>query len=56
MMTPVYTIKEVAAILKVSVRTVHELIATGRLQSTKIAGNRRFTEKHINELIREGEA
>lgn len=56
MLQEVYTKKEVAEKLKVSEKTIDRLIINGLLNSTKIGGSRRFTEKHLNDLIRSGES
>jgi excisionase family DNA binding protein len=51
-----YTKKEVAEALKVTERTLDRLVATGRIISTKIGRQVRFTEQSVNELIKSGEA
>ena len=51
----VYTKREAAAMLGVSEKTVDRLVLRGRLASTKIGGRRKFTERHIELLIKEGE-
>ena len=50
-----YTLKDVCEILKIGRTSVYELISQGRLNSTKIHGSRRFTRKHIEDLIKSGE-
>ena len=55
MMPTLYTKKEAAEYLKCSVKNISVLVATGRLNSTKIGGRRMFTEKHFLEMIKEGE-
>ena len=55
MITQVYTKKQAAEILGISERTIHALVLAGKLRSTKIGRSRRFTEGHINELIKNGE-
>ena len=56
MVTTVFTKKEAAAKLKISETTIDRLIARGRLNSTKIGRKRMFTEDHLNEVIKNGEA
>lgn len=51
-----YDRHEAAEYLRVSVKTIHEWIRAGKLRSTKVGGKRYFTEEHINEFIKNGEA
>jgi excisionase family DNA binding protein len=55
MVTPIFTKKEAAEKLKISVTTIDRLVLTGKLKSTKVCRKRMFTEKHLNELIENGE-
>ena len=55
MVTPVYTKKEAAALLKVIEKTIDRLVMRGKLNSIKIVRHRKFTELHLNRLIAEGE-
>jgi excisionase family DNA binding protein len=55
MVTQVYTKKEAAALLKVSEKTIDRLVVRGKLGSTKIGRHRKFTERHLNQLIAECE-
>lgn len=55
MIPKMYTKKEAAEILRISIPTIDRLILDGRLNSTKIGKRRLFTEDHINELIKNGE-
>jgi excisionase family DNA binding protein len=55
--TQLLTIKDTAAILAVSTRTVSRLVASGELESIRIGGARRIRsgalEKYINTLQRQ---
>ena len=51
-----YRVPEVAEMLGMSVRKVNDLIATGKLGSTKIDRSRRVTPEHIATLLGESEA
>ena len=46
-----YRVPEVAQMLGISVRKVNDLIATGKLGSTKIDRSRRVTPEHIASLL-----
>ena len=48
-----YRVPEVAEMLGMSVRKVNDLIATGKLGSTKIDRSRRITLEHIAALLGE---
>lgn len=50
----VYTIPEVAALLKMGERTVKRHISTGQLQSTKLGRLRRITQEQVDEFVRRG--
>lgn len=50
----VYTISEVAALLKMGERTVKRHISTGQLQSTKLGRLRRITQDQVDDFIRRG--
>lgn len=57
MIPKLYNRHEVAEVLRVTVKTIHEWVRDGKLRSTKIGGWKRyFTEEHINEFIKNGEA
>jgi excisionase family DNA binding protein len=56
MVTQLFSKREVAEKLQISERTVHNLVISGKLSSTKIGRKRMFTEYHINKLIQNGEA
>lgn len=47
-----YNVKQAAAILKCTTRTINAYIKTGRLRGTKIAGRWYFTKAEIERLIR----
>lgn len=51
MLEKIYTRKEVADSLGISVRTVNRLILEGEIKSVKIGRARRFTEDHVKKLI-----
>lgn len=55
MITTLYTKKEVAELFGVSEITIHRFVTSGKLSSTKIGGKRMFTEKHLNDLIKNSE-
>jgi excisionase family DNA binding protein len=55
MVTPVYTKKEAAALLKISEKTVDRLVSSGRLNSIKMGRLRMFTDRNLNQLIAECE-
>jgi excisionase family DNA binding protein len=55
MVTPVYTKKEAAKLLKVCEKTIDRLVSNGKLNSIKIGRHRKFTELHLNRVIAEGE-
>lgn len=56
MLPKLYTRQEAADYLRVTVKTIHEWIKDGKINSTKIGGKRYFTEEHILEFIKNGEA
>lgn len=49
-----YTIKEVAEILKVTEGTVRNYLSDGKIKHIKILGNTRVTKEELDSLIREG--
>ena len=49
-----YTLKEVADILKVSRQTIYNYLAAGRLRATKIGREYRVTEKDLKKFIETG--
>lgn len=56
MIPEVFTKQETARKLRVSERTIDNLVMRGKLNSTKIGRKRMFTEKHICDLIQNGES
>lgn len=50
----VYTLKEVAEILKVSRQTIYNYLKAGRLKATKIGKEYRVTKEDLEEFIRLG--
>ena len=48
----VYTVYEVANILKVHYNTVYELIRQKKLKAIRIGTSYRITESYLNELIK----
>lgn len=51
-----YTLKEVAAYLKVSRQTIYNYVTAKRLKASKLAGQReyRVSEKDLQEFIKNG--
>ena len=49
----VYTTEEVAAILKISVRTTQRLIKSGRLKATRLGHAYRIAEHHLHAFVRD---
>lgn len=49
-----YTLAECAEILKVSMRTMHNFVSSGKLKSTKIGSSRRISEEDLREFIENG--
>jgi excisionase family DNA binding protein len=56
MIPKLYTKKQVAKRFKISEITLSRWVSTGIINSTKIGHRRMFTEEHINEAIKNGEA
>ncbi|HEX4032606.1 MAG TPA: helix-turn-helix domain-containing protein [Terracidiphilus sp.] len=52
--SPVYTIREIARILKVSERTIFNLLKSGKLQSINILGARRIPYCEVERIARLG--
>lgn len=50
----VYTLKEVADILKVSRQTIYNYLKAGRLRATKFGKEYRVTKEDLEEFIRLG--
>lgn len=50
-MEAIYTIKEVAELLKVTHVTIRKEIKTGRLKSSKVGGQYRITQKQVDEYL-----
>lgn len=48
---PLLTVRDAAKILKVSNRTVHQLIADGQLPSVKLVRSRRIRPEDLREFI-----
>lgn len=49
-----YTVKEVAEILKLHFRTVERLVREGKIRSVKIGGAYRITEEEVERIKKEG--
>lgn len=47
----VYTVKEVAEMLKVSTKTIYRYIDSGKLKATKLGKSWRITNKHLIDLF-----
>lgn len=47
----IYTLEEIAELLKLSVRTLYTYIENGRLKATKLGGKWIVTEKALKDLI-----
>jgi excisionase family DNA binding protein len=54
MVEQLYTIEEVAKLLKVSRKTLYEWMGTGRLAFVLVGDRRRITQSALNGLIRAG--
>ena len=54
MVEQLYTIEEVAHLLKVSRKTLYAWMNTGRLAFVVVGDRRRITESALNSFIREG--
>jgi len=50
-----YSKKETAAMLDISLRTLERLVENGYISSTKIGRQRKFSESHINKYIAKNE-
>lgn len=48
---PLYSLKETAAMLEITPRTMHSYVAQGKIIGQKIGGAWRFTEASIKEYI-----
>lgn len=46
-----YTLEEVAAILGVSVRTMHTYVKTGKIRAVKIGGSWKVSTKNLQQFI-----
>jgi excisionase family DNA binding protein len=46
-----YTVKEVAKMLKISTRTVHRKINEGKLKAQNLDGTIRITQENLNNYI-----
>lgn len=46
-----YTLEEVAAILGVSVRTMHTYVKTGKIKAVKIGGSWKVSTKNLQQFI-----
>jgi putative molybdopterin biosynthesis protein len=46
-----YTVKEVAEMLKMHKQTVHNMVIKGELESIKIGKMRRITQEQLNRFI-----
>lgn len=49
-----YTLQEVADVLRVSRQTIYNYLKSGRLHATKYGKEYRVTEEELQELIRTG--
>ena len=49
-----YTLKEVADILRVSRQTLYNNIKNGRLQATKVGKEYRITEERLRDIVANG--
>lgn len=56
MIPKLYTRKETADILRIDKTTLDKYVGQGLIRSTKQGKYRFFTEEHINEFIKNGEA
>ena len=54
-MVKLYTVDDVADMLKISVSSVYKLAERGEITSIKIRTSLRFTENHINAYIKKRE-
>ena len=52
-MITVYTVKEVAKILKVSERTTFQLLYDGKIKATKVGGRWRILEEDVLNFMRD---
>ena len=50
-MEEMYTIREVAEMLKISVSSMYRYVEAGKFPHKKIGTNIRFTSEHINEFL-----
>ena len=50
----VYTLQEVADILKVTRQTIYNYVTSGRLRATKFGKEYRVTEEDLRQLIQNG--
>ena len=55
-MNELFTIREVAEILKISVSSVYRYVETGRFPHIKIGTNIRFSQEHIAAFLAENPA
>lgn len=49
-----YTVAEVAEMLKLTTKTVYELIKSGKISVTKIGGSIRISESELKRVLEEG--
>lgn len=54
-MDEIYTPKEVAAMIKVSERTVNEWLRNGKLRASKLGRQWRITEQQLNDFLKDHE-
>ena len=52
----IYTVEEVAAILRIAPKTVRKMITTRQIDAFSIGGYYRITKSALDEFIREGES
>lgn len=50
-MEEVYTVEEVSALLKTTIRTVREMIKTGKIKAVKIGKEYRISKNEIDRLF-----
>jgi len=55
-MNELFTIREVAEKLKISVSSVYRYVETGRFPHIKIGANIRFTQEHVEAFLAENPA
>ena len=46
-----YSLQELAKLLEVSERTIHNYVKAGKIKGVKIGGKWKFTEEHLKKFI-----